>query len=320
MEPMIVMTAARNDLLNDVSVLSLRCFMAVVETQSFSSAARQLRISASSVTKNVQLLERSLKVALVYRTTRRISVTEPGERFYDQCRDILASIDGAAAVVSTKDIAGSLRVTSPPSFTAAVLGPHIHEFLTAHKSIALDVLVTSAVPDLVRDRIDVAIILQEAPQSKLAHFLLGSSERAICASPSYLQRCGVPMVPSDLMSHECLSGRFSELAETWNVSREGDWEGLNISSRLLSDNGDLLRQSCVLGAGLGNFYLFHVKDDLENGRLVRVLSDFTVMPKNIYAVIPHRQLVRPQTKAFIDFVRGLVHRNPEPALDVSHRN
>src|ERR1700722_7964394 len=83
-------------------------------------------------------------------------------------------------------------------------------------------------------------------------FYLGSSERAICASPSYLQRCGVPMVPSDLMSHECLSGRFSELAETWNVSREGDWEGLNISPRLLSDNGDLLRQSCVLGAGLGN--------------------------------------------------------------------
>ena len=300
------MTAARNDLLNDVSVLSLRCFMAVVETQSFSSAARQLRISASSVTKNVQLLERSLKVALVYRTTRvRISVTEPGERFYDQCRDILASIDGAAAVVSTKDIAGTLRVTSPPSFTAAVLGPHIHEFLTAHKSIALDVVVTSAVPDLVRDRVDVAVILQEAPQSKLAHFLLGSSERAICASPSYLQPLWRAYGTVDLMSHECLSCRFSELAETWNVSREGDWEGLNISPRLLSDNGDLLRQSCVLGVGLGNFYLFHVKDDLENGRLIRVLNDFTVMPKNIYAVIPHRQLVRPQTKAFKNIRQGL---------------
>ncbi len=313
------MTVLPNGMLNDASILSLRCFVAVVETQSFSSAARQLRLATSSVTKHVQLLEKAVNVALVHRTTRRISVTDAGERFYEQCLAILGQIDSAAAVmVSERELSGHLRVTAPPSFAAAALGPHIHEFLEEHRGLSVDLIVTSAVPDLIRDRIDVAITVAEEPQSKLAHILLAASPRAICASPGYVRRHGAPKRWQDLDRHECISGRFSELAEPWMLRRgNGPWQPVHVRSRLLSDNGDMLRQACLMGAGIANFYAFHVRADVEAGRLVRVLTDYESKPKNIYAVIPHRQIVRPQTKAFIEFVRTLVTRPLAPVAEAA---
>src|SRR4051812_14411401 len=304
------MTALPNGMLNDASILSLRCFVAVVETQSFSSAARQLRLAPSSVTKHVQLIENAVNVALVHRTTRRVSVTDAGERFYDQCLAILAQIDSATAVmVAEKELSGHIRITAPPSFASAALGPSIHEFVREHPGISLDVVVSSATPDLIRNRIDVAIILEEEPQSKLTHFRLAHCPLAMCASPDYIARHGAPTAPQDLMHRECMSGRFSELAEGWSIARHGVSQVVNPRFKLLSDNGDVLRQACLGGAGIGNFYYFHVCDDLRDGRLLRILPDYEPKPKNIFAIIPHRQIVRPQAKAFIAFVRDLLARD-----------
>jgi len=302
--------------LNAASILSLRCFVAVVETQSFSAAARQLRLAPSSVTKHVQLLEKEVSVALVHRTTRRISVTDAGERFYDRCLEILAQVDGIAAAVSAENVlTGHLRVTVPPSFAAAVLGPHLHRFLAEHPGITVDVLVTSAATDLIRDRIDVAIAIQEEPTSKLAHFELAKNPRALCASPEYLTRRGTPKTLEDLQQHDCLAARFSELAEPLAVETGGGWETVKLPTRLLSDNGELLRQVCLMGAGISNFYYFHVREDIAQGRLVQVLPDHRFRAKRIYAVVPHRQIVRPQTKAFIDFVRDLTADLLQPAAE-----
>jgi DNA-binding transcriptional LysR family regulator len=306
------MTALPNGMLNDASILSLRCFVAVVETQSFSSAARQLRLAPSSVTKHVQLIENAVNVALVHRTTRRISVTDAGERFYDQCLAILAQIDSATAVMVTeKELSGHLRVTAPPSFATSALGPHIHAFAREHPGISVDVMVSSATPDLIRNRIDVAITIDEEPQSKLTHFWLAHGPRALCAAPDYIARRGAPNTPQDLMRHECMSGRFSDLAEGWTLERDNASQVVNVRFKLLSDNGDILRQACLGGAGIGGFYYFHVCDDLRDGRLIRILPEFEPTRKNIFAVIPHRQIVRPQAKAFIEFVRGVLERDPQ---------
>jgi DNA-binding transcriptional LysR family regulator len=294
-------------MLNNASVLSLRCFAAVVETQSFSSAARQLRLAPSSVTKHIQTLESAVNVALVHRTTRRISVTEAGERFYENCLAILAQIESAAAVmVEERALSGHMRVTAPPAFALTVLGPNLPLFLDEHPGLTVDVIVTSAAPDLIRDRIDVAIMLHGVPESKLTHFFLSDCPREICASASYLERHGTPQVPTDLNHHQCVSARFSDLVEPWSLSAGGETWVVNVKSRLLSDNGDMLRHACIAGAGIGNFYRFHVQRDLKEGRLIRVLPDYTSKPKDIYAVVPHRHLVRPQTKAFIEFAKRAI--------------
>ncbi len=292
--------------INDASFLSLRCFAAVVETRNFSAAARQLQVAPSSVTKHVQLLEDVLGVALFHRTTRRIAVTEAGERFYEQCLTILAQIDSAtAAIAAEQDLAGHLRVTAPPSFAAAVLGPHIHEFLGTHPGMSVDLIVTSDTPDLIGDRIDIAIAVQDAPETKLPHLLLAACPRVLCAAPAYVARHGMPDTPEALDRHHCISGRFSDLAETWHLERDGAWTGVRLASALLSDSGELLRQACVNGAGIGNFYYFHVRDDLEAGRLTRVLPGYEPRARNVYAITPHRQIVRPQTRAFIAFATRL---------------
>ncbi len=292
--------------LNDASIIALRCFVAVVETHSFSSAARQLRLAPSSVTKHVKMLEGALGSALVHRTTRLVSVTDAGESFYERCIAILTEIDNAAAMIaSERQLSGHLRVVAPPSFAASILGPNLHLFLRDHPAMSVDVIVTSATPNLIRDRIDVAISLENDPKSKLAHMLLAPCSRVLCASPGYIVAHGEPKSLEALQSHDCIASRFSDLAEDWVLFRGGNWEAINIHSRLLSDNGDLLRQACLRSAGIGNFYRFHVQEDLQSGRLVQVLRDFEVKPKNIYAVLPHRQMMRPQAKAFVEFARKL---------------
>lgn len=301
------MTALSSQVLDHASILSLRCFVAVVETQSFSAAARQLRVAPSSVTKQVQLIETAVNVALFHRTTRRVSVTEAGERFYEQCLAILGHIDDASAAIgSEKQLSGHLRVTAPPSFATALLGRHLHEFMSEHPAVSVDVNVTSATPDLIRDRIDVAITLSDEPESKLTHFRLGSGERTLCASPGYLARRGAPKHPDDLRDHECLSSRFSDLAANWKLSRKDVWHLVNPQFKLLSDNGELLRQACLGGAGISPFYNFHIQDDVNSGRLIRVLPEFDVASRHIFAIIPHKKIMRPQAGAFIDFVRKLV--------------
>ncbi|MBL8582535.1 MAG: LysR family transcriptional regulator [Rhizobiaceae bacterium] len=292
--------------LNDASIMALRCFVAVVQTRSFSSAARQLRLAPSSVTKHVKTLEAALGSALVHRTTRLVSVTDAGESFYERCVTILNEIDSAAALIaSERQLSGHLRVVAPPSFAASILGPNLHVFLREHPAMSVDVIVTSATPNLIRDRVDVAIALDSDPKSKLAHMMLAQCSRVLCASPSYIADRGNPRSPEELQLHDCIASRFSDLAEDWVLRWRGGWEAMNIRSRLLSDNGDLLRQACLRGAGIGNFYRFHVDGDLDAGRLVQILPGFEVKPKNIYAVLPHRQIIRPQAKAFVEFVRKL---------------
>lgn len=292
--------------LNDASIVALRCYAAVVETQSFSSAARQLRLAPSSVTKHVKMLEAALGSALLHRTTRMVGVTEAGEGFYERCVRILAEIDSAAALISpNKQLSGHLRVVAPPSFAASVLAPNLHLFLREHPALSLDVIVTSATPNLIRDRIDVAISLESEPKSKLAHMILAPCSRVLCASPGYLAAHGEPRTLDELLVHECIASRYSDLAEGWMLRRQGNWETVGVRSRLHSDNGDLLRQVCLRGGGIGNFYRFHVRDDLESGQLIEIMTDFEVKPKNIYAILPHRQILRPQAKALVEFVRKL---------------
>lgn len=299
--------------LNNISILSLRCFVTVVDTQSFSSSARQLRIAPSSVTKHVQLIERAIKAALVHRTTRRVNVTEAGEKFYEHCRTILSQIDSAAAIVETNGVNGHLRIMAPPSFAATTLGPHLPGFMKAYPALSVDVIVSSATPDLIRNRIDVAIALQKKPQSKLMHFRLATCRLSLCASPGYLASRATPKRPEDLVNHECLAGRHSDLAEGWTLRRKNVRKVVNPRFKLLSDNGDLLRQACLGGAGIGIFYDFHVHDDIRSGRLVRLLSDYELNPRDIFAIIPHRKLIRPQAKVFIDFARSLVSDFPHHA-------
>jgi DNA-binding transcriptional LysR family regulator len=292
------------DFLNQASVLSLRCFVAVVDAHSFSSAARQLRMAPSSVTKHLQLLERATGAALVHRTTRRISVTDAGEAFYARCVDILEQLEGAIAGIAGEQAAGGhLRVTAPPSFASAVVAPGLTRFLERHPGATVDLCVNSDIPDLVRERVDVAIYIGEELPTKQAQMMLAESAQVLCASPAYLQSHGTPQSLGDLERHRCLCPRFSEVAETWHLRAGNAWKPVRPDAVLLSDNGDALRGACLSGAGIGNFYRFHVAQDLARGTLVEVLPQHPLRAKTIYAILPHRHMIRPLARGFTAFLR-----------------
>lgn len=297
------------DFLNQASVLSLRCFVAVVNANSFTTAARQLRMAPSSVTKHLQLLERATGAALVHRTTRRISVTDAGEAFYARCVDILEQLEGAVAGIAGEQAAGGhLRVTAPPSFASAVVAPALPKFLESHPGATVDLVVNSNVPDLVRERVDLALFIGEELPTKQAQLVLAQSPQVLCASPQYLKSHGTPRSVDDLARHRCLCPRFSEVAETWHVDVKGQWQSIRPQAVLLSDNGDALRSACLAGAGIGNFYRFHVAEHLARGTLVEVLPRNPLRAKTIYAVLPHRSMIRPLVRSFTAFVREAVEQ------------
>lgn len=289
--------------LDAAGILSLRIFVAVAEARSFSAAARQLRLSPSAVTNHVLNLEGMLGVALFHRTTRRVTITAAGELFYEQTQAILNHIDDALQkLVPSSDPTGHIRVIAPPAFAVRIIGPNLGRFLNEHPGVSVDVIVSSATPDIIADRIDVAFLLRQEIDSKAPHQILSSSPRVFCATPDYLERHGTPQTPRDLLDHRCLSNMVASTAEPWAVMEGKEIQQIHVKGPLLSDNGSLIRSVCLAGSGIGNFYRFHVGDDLRNGDLVEVLREYQPNSNKIFVLTPHRRMIRPLVQIFIDFV------------------
>jgi DNA-binding transcriptional LysR family regulator len=297
--------------LDHASILSLKTFIAVAEAQSFSAAARQLRLSPSAVTNNVLVLERSVQVALFHRTTRRVAITEAGQRFYRRCKAIVGEIDQALSAVAPSGAhRAHLRVTSPPSFASAGLAPNLASFLAQHSNLSIDLMVTSAMPNMISDRIDLTFVLREDLDSKLPHIRMAPISRAFCASPKYLSQHGTPTTPADLARHRCLANMLSGSSERWTVKLGRSRKQIQVNAQFMADSGDVLRTACIDGAGIGNFYRFHVRASLERGELVEVLGTYQPNSNYLYAVTPHREMILPQVQLFIDYVRSIVDAPP----------
>lgn len=153
-------------------------------------------------------------------------------------------------------------------------------------------------------------MLREDLDGKLPHLRLTTTNRAFCASAQYLERFGTPQTPADLKKHSCLANVVMGVPERWSVLMGRTKRELKLDSRLLADNGEILRRACIDGAGIGNFYRFHVREDLRAGRLIEVLGSFQPNTNALYAILPHRQIVLPHVDAFIKFVGSVVQDAP----------
>lgn len=288
--------------LDDIPLKTLRIYVAVVDSESFSEASRQLRISVSSVSKQIAMLEEGMGVPLLLRTTRSVTVTEAGREFYRRCLLILDTMDKA----TTAKVSGHVRISAPPSVSSAILNPNVAQFLTSQPDVTVDFFVTSAVPDVVRHRIDAAIVLREWPGVKLNHRKLGVMRRTLCASPKYLAAYGIPTKEADLARHKCLMSLLTGEPEPWTATTNGRKRQLPVKATMSSDNGDLIREACVSGAGIANLYEFHARERLRSGSLVGVLPDVEIEPVGLYAIMPHKDMVNQATLSFLDFFQAVI--------------
>lgn len=280
-------------------------FAEVVAAGSLSGAGRRLRISLSMVSKRLAHLEQRLGARLIHRTTRRLSLTEAGERFHADVVEILNAARAAEARVSgqEREMAGNLRITAPTSFGRLYVAPYLGAFLDSHPRISVQLDLSDGFTDLVSERIDVAVrITGSIPPSMAAH-RLGDSPRMLCAAPSYLQRHGHPATIAHLREHHLLAA-IGQLP--WRLDGPAGPVVIDGDSRVQTNSSEVVRELTLAGAGVALRSLWDVDQDIAAGRLIRLLPDYAGSnAAGIYAVHPRAPLIPAGVAAFIAHLQAL---------------
>lgn len=288
------------------SLIGIRAFRAVVDSESFSTAATRLGISRAAVTKHINRLENHLQVRLIERTTRSLHVTEAGSRYYERCAHILDDLEQAEREVTQSGAkpTGKLRINAPHSFATAHIAPFVAEFMGRHPDIKLEVSLTDRFVDLIEEGYDVAIrIAAELPQSSLIARPLAPCRFVVCGSPSYLELHSEPMVPKDLDRHQCLTHNASPLGTDWLFACPlGQHHVVRVGGNISANSGLMLRAAALNGAGLAAIPTFLVGKDLITGQLRTVLNDYLLQPSSVFAIYPSRKYLAPKVRAFVDFL------------------
>lgn len=283
----------------------MQVFLRVVESGSFSEAARALRTTPSTVSKLIGRIESRLGVRLLERSTRRLSLTAEGHIYYEKSAGLLAELDDLEKGLSqgAASAGGTVRVNASVALGTIGLEPILPAFWEAYPNIVVDLSLSDEIVDLYLDRTDVAIRIGSLQNSSMVARRLGIARRKIVAAPRYLERHGVPRTADDLAQHNCLGFNFRRNAPVWPLKDGGRIVDRAIFGSLLGNNGETVRRMAVAGVGLARLGDYHARDDLAAGRLVEVLAEAVAGDEEeINALylggprLPHR------VRAFLDFV------------------
>lgn len=274
----------------------METFVAVVECGSFTGAAARLEMSAVMVGKYIALLEGQLGTRLLERNTRRQSLTDAGRVYFDEVRRVLEQVANAERSVERLRLvpAGTLRVSAPVSFGASIIAPLTASFLQAWPEVRVELDLTNRMVDLVDEGIDLAIRIGDIQRTDLVAKYLAPYRMAICAAPDYLARHGTPQTPAELAGHQCLSHTVWTARNEWRLPGAAEEVRWKRDAVLRCNDGYALRMAAVAGAGLLLQPEVLLAEDLANGRLVRILQNYTPEPRPIHLL--WRQDLRPLPK------------------------
>jgi len=284
---------------------AITAFARVVESGSFARAAERLGVSVSSVSRQVSDLEAHLDTRLLNRTTRRLSLTEAGQAFYERCVQLLADLEEAEVAMTAASIVprGTLRLTCSASFGARHLAPAIAAFMARHAQVRFDVELSERVVDLVDEGFDLAVRVGETGSQNLVGRKIGTTRLVCCAAPSYLARHGEPGKPEDLVAHVCLTYEYMPTRNVWQFrDRQGRERNARIAGPVHANNGRFLEALAAAGVGIVREPDFIVGPDVRAGRLTPILCDFEPPPLPIYVVYPSRRHLSAKVRAFADFL------------------
>lgn len=294
---------------------SMRVFAKVVEQGSFVAAAQVLDMSNAVVTRLVADLENHLGIRLLHRSTRRMALTEPGQAYLERVRQILDEIDeaeAAASVLSTKP-AGTLHIYSQIGFGQTQLARLLPLYSKQYPDVRLDVTLSDRTVDLIEEGFDLGIfsVNQKFDASMVAR-QLGIAEVLLCASPAYIAEHGVPCTPEELAQHSCLNFSMEHLRHHWTFQSAEGASIIPITSKVMSNNTDLLRQCLLAGMGIAMRTSYTLGDDMVAGRVVRVLPDHQINKVAVRLVYPSRRLLSAKVRSFVDFMMA---QFPHPDCD-----
>lgn len=282
-------------------------FFTVAQAKSFTQAARRLGLSASQVSREVARLEDRLGQRLLYRSTRHVSLTEIGERFFVHCRRLLEDRDEALAAIQeqSSQLQGHLRITCSERFVV----PMINRFLLRHPRLRVNVILTNGLIDLGEHGVDVAIRFGHQRDSSLVTVRLGARSHHLCASPSYLGAHGTPSSLEDLAQHDCVCG----IDDVWLFTRSGQPLEHRPNGRFGCNSGYALIDAALDGLGICQLPDFYVEEHLRTGALVELLAAHRPAEEDVWAVYPYRRHLPLKVKLVVEQLQHEFRSRRAPA-------
>ena len=290
----------------------IRAFVRIVDAGTISAAAAQAGIAKSAISRRLTDLEKRLGVQLIRRTTRRLDITPAGNEYYERCRKLLADLEAAndAVAVSEAEVSGRIRIAAPLTFGINHLGPVLTDFAAAHPLIDLDIDFADRRVDLLREGFDLAVRIGHIDDATLAGRRFISVRHAVCASPAYLEKHGVPTTPDELQAHQTLlyTGTASL---NWNyLSPDGRRGSVTLRSRLRANNATFLREAAVAGLGICLEPLFSLYEQIERGELIPLLTDYEWRPLDGWLIYPHTRHLPVRVRRCIDYIAARFGDSP----------
>jgi len=289
-------------------------FATIVDTGSFAAAGEVLDMSQPGVSRAVGRLEARLGIRLFDRTTRAVSLTDEGRRFYERVIPLMADLEDAAATASggATAVRGRLRVNVDPFFSRLILGPSLGAFLDSYPDLQLDLITRDQLGDMVADGCDLAVRFGEPQASSLVARRLLDTRIVTVASPSYIKRIGRPLKPTELAggTHTCIEFRDPETGRpfTWEFHRKRSKLVVKTDGRLIVNDVGTMQSACLAGYGIAQIMELGAEAMLAEGRLVDLFPDWPDERFPLYALHPSRHHPPAKTRAFLDFVVSLTER------------
>jgi len=286
----------------------MEVFVRVVETGSFSAAARDFKIGQPAISKSISSLETRLGIRLLARSTRRLTPTEAGKAFYERASRSLAEANEAEAAAQSagKGLTGRLRIYAPVTFARLHLVPRLHEFLEAHPKLDLDLLMDDRPIDLLAENIDVAIRMGVLADSALKAKKIASGDRLVLASPDYLRRRGIPSRPSDLRKHEAVIYNHGVGGDEWLFTRHASSLRVRIQGRLAITAAEGVRAAVIAGQGFTIASRWMFQPELASGEVIPILTEWELPAIDLWIVYPSGRLTSTKARTFALWFQRLI--------------
>lgn len=294
------------------NLADISLFLRVVDHKSISAAARSVGISPALASKRLQVLESNLGVRLLHRTTRKVSVTPEGLELALKGRHLVEDLETLTSDLKqvTKEVSGTLRITAGVSFGRVFISPLLPQFLQQHPKLKIQLNLSDETSNLIDSGYDLAIRISSSLESSgLVAKKIISNKRILAASPDYLEKYGSPKTLEELAQYNCLILASGQGREDYLqlMDQKGREHKVKVQGTLESNLGDALYQAALSGLGISLHSEWHIKEDLEQGRLCHVLPEF-YKETSIYAVMPQRQFVPLRVRAFTQFIEQQLNK------------
>ena len=285
----------------------IEIFCAIVKAQNLSKAARHLHISPSIVTRRLARLEKQLGVRLLQRTTRRVMLTDAGQRYYGAVQDVLHTLKMANQEASsfTRTVTGTLKIGLPVSISHRYVSQHLYQLLKQFPHLKVHIVNGNHLLDLLDNDFDVILYCGSLPNISFHYKKIGVWRKIVCAAPGYLETYGLPQNPDDLARHNCLD-HADNFQYSWVLQEIGNVKTIAVNGNVRVNSSIDLCNLAVSGLGIVYLPSFSIHDELQSGKLVAILEQYQLPVLDMYCVYPSKRYLSQKTQVFLDFLTNLL--------------